>query len=102
MHITETGSIQLRIDFVPKEKALHAATEDWSQSASKNGTNAEVYSVVMNLAALYVMVEADSALHNLECPSRGLARSLCRAKQSLKERWQDKHESYWFQCSGVT
>ena len=43
------------------------------------------------LVALHHVSEAKSVLHNMECPSQGLARSLCKARQSLEEGWQDKH-----------
>ena len=64
----------------------------------------EVNSVVMDLVAfkmkakitavLHHVSKAKLALHNKECPSHGLARSLHKARQSLKKDWQDKYPSY--------
>ena len=71
-------------------KTLHQG-----QTAIKNGSITELTSVVMDLvavkvkakvsAALHHVSEAESALHNMECPSQRLAGSLMKARQTLKE-----------------
>ena len=106
LHITEAGSMQLRIDTVPKEKALHAAAEDCAPGSNclQNGPVAEVDSALVDQVAfkvkanismvLHQVSEAESALHNMECSSQGPARSLCKARQSLEEGWQYKHLSW--------
>ena len=71
------------------------------QTAIKNGRVAELTSAVMDLvafkvktkisAALHHVSEAESALHNMECPFQRLARNLLKPRQDLEEGWMDKH-----------
>ena len=80
LHITDVKVIRNRISPSTREKVLHSTAEDkvlqGQIAIKKNGMVAEANSAIVRLVA---------ALQHV----KGLARSLCKARQSLEKGWQD-------------